>query len=87
MILGIPGSMKNDAFLRNENIIQGQCYYSGCDDGGFDPGNTRQCVGKELTFPDWLEDGDYVLQWSQIGGFDSDGIPTKQLPLYHTCAK
>ena len=36
MILGVPGSMKNDDFLRNENIIQGQCYYSGCDDGGFD---------------------------------------------------
>jgi hypothetical protein len=82
----INGRVSNNGFNDNSNIIQGQCYTGGCDQNGFDPGNTHPCIGKPLTFPDWVSDGEYVLQWTQIGGFDSDAIATKQLPLYKTCA-
>ncbi|KAJ7803031.1 hypothetical protein B0H13DRAFT_2687876 [Mycena leptocephala] len=59
----------------------------GCDKNGFDPGNTHPCVGKNVTIPNWVEDGDYVFSFSSIGGFNSDAVPTKQLPIYHNCAK
>ena len=39
-----------------------------------------------MQIPDWVADGEYTLQFSQIGGFNSEGIVTKQLPLYHNCA-
>jgi len=86
VIKGIEKTNKNAPFLENKNIVGGQCYYFGCDDKGFDPGFTHLCKGKQLEIPNWLADGDYTFQFSQIGGFDSDGIPTKQLPLYHNCA-
>jgi len=74
------------ALLRNENIIQGQCYTRKCNRNGFDPGNTHKCEGAPLEIPDWVSDGNYILQWSHFGGYDSEGVPTRQLPIYHTCA-
>jgi hypothetical protein len=73
-------------FLRNENIIQGQCYTRNCDRNGFDPGNTHSCQGEDMEIPSWVSDGVYILQWSQIGGYNSEAVPTRQLPIYHTCA-
>jgi hypothetical protein len=73
-------------FLRNENIIQGQCYTGNCNMEGFDSGNKHKCIGVDMEIPSWVSDGDYILQWSQIGGYDSNGIATRQLPIYHTCA-
>ncbi|KAJ7695350.1 hypothetical protein B0H17DRAFT_430954 [Mycena rosella] len=83
---GHPANVNNSFLLANENIINGQCYTGGCDKDGFDPGDTHVCVGKNVTIPNWVADGDYVFSFSSIGGFDSDAIPTKQLPLYHNCA-
>jgi hypothetical protein len=77
---------EQEYFLHNENIIQGQCYTGNCDRNGFDPGNTHECNGKDMEIPAWVSDGDYTLQWSQIGGYNSDAIATRQLPIYHTCA-
>lgn len=73
-------------FLRNENIIQGQCYTRNCNRNGFDPGNTHECVGQDMEIPSWVSDGVYILQWSQIGGYNSQAVATRQLPIYHTCA-
>jgi hypothetical protein len=73
-------------FLRNENIIQGQCYTGNCDRNGFDPGNTHLCKGVDMEIPSWVSDGEYILQWSQIGGYNSQQVATRQLPIYHTCA-
>jgi hypothetical protein len=73
-------------FLRNENIIQGQCYTGNCNRDGFDPGNTHECQGKDMEIPSWVSDGVYILQWSQIGGYNSQAVATRQLPIYHTCA-
>jgi hypothetical protein len=74
-------------FLNNENIIQGQCYTHDCDrNSGGDPGNTKVCKGVDMEIPSWVSDGVYILQWSQIGGYNSEGIATRQLPIYHTCA-
>jgi len=73
-------------FLRNENIIQGQCYTRNCQMGDFDPGNTKNCTGHDMEIPSWVSDGVYILQWSQIGGYNSNQDPNKLLPLYHTCA-
>jgi len=73
-------------FLRNENIIQGQCYTGDCNRDGFDPGNTHVCNGTDMEIPSWVSDGDYILQWSQIGGYNSQAVATRQLPIYHTCA-
>jgi len=73
-------------FLRNENIIQGQCYTGNCNRDGFDPGNTHECSGKDMEIPSWVTDGVYILQWSQIGGYNSQAVATRQLPIYHTCA-
>ena len=67
-------------------VIQGQCYTRKCNRKGFDPGNTHKCEGAPLEIPDWVTDGEYVLQWSHFGGYDSEGVPTRQLPIYHTCA-
>ena len=67
-------------------VIQGQCYTRKCNRQGFDPGNTHKCEGAPLEIPDWVPDGEYVLQWSHFGGYDSEGVPTRQLPIYHTCA-
>ncbi|KAJ7481687.1 hypothetical protein FB451DRAFT_134552 [Mycena latifolia] len=86
LTLSHPAKVDNTGFLANENIINGQCYTGGCDKNGFDPGNTHPCVGKNVTIPNWVEDGDYVFSFSSIGGFNSDAVPTKQLPLYHNCA-
>jgi hypothetical protein len=79
---------KNDQelFTRNMNIIQGQCYTGNCDRNGFDPGNTHECNGQDMEIPSWVSDGVYILQWSQIGGYNSEAVPTRQLPIYHTCA-
>jgi hypothetical protein len=82
----VEGFVQNAVFLDNKNVIQAQCHTGGCDQNGFDPGDTKPCNGKPLVIPNWVEDGTYVLQWSQIGSFDSEGIPTKLLPIYHTCA-
>jgi hypothetical protein len=73
-------------FLRNENIIQGQCYTGNCNRDGFDPGNTHECQGQDMEIPSWVSDGVYILQWSQIGGYNSQAVATRQLPIYHTCA-
>jgi len=74
-------------FLHNENIIQGQCYTGNCDlNSGFDSGNTKKCTGHDMEIPSWVSDGVYILQWSQIGGYNSQQDATKQLPIYHTCA-
>jgi hypothetical protein len=73
-------------FLRNENIIQGQCYTGNCDRNGFDKGNTHLCKGVDMEIPSWVSDGEYILQWSQIGSYNSQQDPTRQLPIYHTCA-
>jgi hypothetical protein len=67
-------------------VIQGQCYTRKCNRDGFDPGQTHECEGAELEIPNWVSDGEYTLQWSHFGGYDSDGVPTRQLPIYHTCA-
>lgn len=75
-----------ELFLRNENIIQGQCYTRNCDRNGFDPGNTHKCEGEPMEIPSWVSDGVYILQWSQIGGYNSQAVATRQLPIYHTCA-
>ncbi|KAJ7921449.1 hypothetical protein B0H13DRAFT_1984764 [Mycena leptocephala] len=68
---------------REQEIINGQCYTGKM-------GSTlgqNPCVGKNVTIPNWVADGtDYVLSFSSIGGFNSNGNPTKQLPLYHNCA-
>jgi len=74
------------AFLARENIIQGQCYTGNCDRSGFDPGNTKVCTGHDLTFPNWVQDGEYTLQWSHFSGYNSQAVPTRSLPIYHTCA-
>lgn len=73
-------------FLRNENIIQGQCFTGNCTMNGFDPGNTEPCVGHTMEIPSWVSDGVYILQWSWFGGYNSDDVATRQLPIYHTCA-
>jgi len=73
-------------FMRNENIIQGQCYTGNCDRNGFDPGNTHLCTGQDMEIPSWVSDGTYILQWSQIGSYNSQDVATRQLPIYHTCA-
>ncbi|KAJ7055183.1 hypothetical protein C8F01DRAFT_1159714 [Mycena amicta] len=86
LTLGHPAHADNVGFLANENIINGQCYTGGCEKGAFDPGNTHPCVGKNVTIPPWVEDGDYIFSFSSIGGFNSEQIPSKQLPIYHTCA-
>jgi hypothetical protein len=39
-----------------------------------------------MEIPSWVSDGVYILQWSQIGGYNSQQDATKQLPIYHTCA-
>jgi len=83
---GFPASVDTDLFLDNGNIIGGQCYTGGCDQNGFDPGFTHLCKGKPMVIPDWVEDGDYTLQFSHIGGFNSLGDPLRALPLYHNCA-
>ncbi|KAJ6529905.1 hypothetical protein DFH09DRAFT_153885 [Mycena vulgaris] len=83
---GHPAKVDNKDLLANENIINGQCYTGGCNKNGFDPGNTHPCVGKNVTIPNWVSDGDYVFSFSSIGGFNSEAVPTKQLPLYHNCA-
>ncbi|KAJ6535279.1 hypothetical protein DFH09DRAFT_1404717 [Mycena vulgaris] len=83
---GHPAKVDNKDMLANENIINGQCYTGGCNKDGFDPGNTHECIGKNVTIPNWVSDGDYVFSFSSIGGFNSDAVPTKQLPLYHNCA-
>jgi hypothetical protein len=86
VVKGTAATIDNKVFLDNKNIIGGQCYTGGCDQNGFDPGFTHLCKGKPMVIPDWLADGEYTLQFSHIGGFDSFGIPTKLLPLYHNCA-
>ena len=89
ILKGLPPNIDAGArggLLRNENIIQGQCYTRSCNRDGFDPGNTKECNGHEMEFPTWLEDGEYTLQWSHFGGYNSDGVPTRQLPIYHNCA-
>lgn len=86
MILGTDPVVDNSYFLRNENVIFGQCYTKGCPKNGFDPGNTQECIGHTFQWPTWLEDGVYTFQWSQFGSYNSQQIPTKQLPIYHTCA-
>jgi len=83
---GNVGEKSKAALLANENIIQGQCYTRKCNRKGFDPGNTHKCEGAPLEIPDWVSDGEYVLQWSHFGGFHSEKVPTRQLPIYHTCA-
>jgi len=80
------GPQGKAALLANENIIQGQCYTRNCDRNGFDPGQTRECTGADLEIPNWVADGEYTLQWSHFGGYDSEGVATRQLPIYHTCA-
>jgi len=85
-VTGFVGPEGKAALLANENIIQGQCYTRKCDRSGFDPGQTKKCEGADLEIPDWVSDGEYTLQWSHFGGYDSDGVPTRQLPIYHTCA-
>ncbi|KAJ6528685.1 hypothetical protein DFH09DRAFT_1094374 [Mycena vulgaris] len=72
--------------LANESIINGQFYTGGCNKDGFDPGNRHECIGKNGTIPNRVSDGDYVSSFSSIGGFNSDAVPTKQLPLYRNCA-
>jgi len=85
-VTGNVGTEGKTALLANENIIQGQCYTRKCNRNGFDPGQTHECEGAELEIPNWVSDGEYTLQWSHFGGYDSDGVPTRQLPIYHTCA-
>ena len=53
---------------------------------GFDSGNTHICKGVDMEIPSWVSDGTYILQWSQIGGYNSNSDATRALPLYHTCA-
>lgn len=84
--VGNVGAQGKAALLANDNIIQGQCYTRKCNMQGFDPGNTHKCEGAPLEIPDWVSDGTYILQWSHFGGFHSQGVPTRQLPIYHTCA-
>ncbi|KAJ6535267.1 hypothetical protein DFH09DRAFT_1091804 [Mycena vulgaris] len=84
---GHPAKVDNKDMLANESIINGQCYTGGCNKDGFDPGNTHECIGKNVTIPNWVSDGEYVFSFSSIGGFNSNAVPTKQLPLYHNCAK
>jgi len=74
------------AFLSRDNIIQGQCYTRNCDRSGPDPGNTKVCTGHDLTFPNWLADGEYTLQWAHFSGYNSQGVATRSLPIYHSCA-
>jgi len=83
---GNIGAKDKAALLDNPNIIQGQCYTRNCNQKGFDPGNKHKCEGAPLEIPDWVSDGEYVLQWSHFGGYDSEGVKTRQLPIYHTCA-
>ncbi|KAJ6529935.1 hypothetical protein DFH09DRAFT_1184922 [Mycena vulgaris] len=83
---GHPAKVDNAVLLKNENIINGQCYTGGCNKKGKDVGDKHVCVGKNITIPNWVADGDYVLSFSSIGGFHSSNVPTKQLPLYHNCA-
>ena len=52
----------------------------------FDNGSTHKCIGVDMGIPSWVSDGDYILQWSYIGGYNSKAVATKQLPIYHTCA-
>src|SRR5258708_6174520 len=53
---------------------------------GGDSGNTHECTGVDMEIPSWVSDGVYILQWSQIGGYNSQGDVTRQPPIYHTCA-
>jgi hypothetical protein len=76
-----------DALLHRVNTIQGQCYTRACDRfRGFDSGQTRACEGAPVEIPNWVSDGEYILQWSHFGGYNSDAVATRQLPIYHTCA-
>ena len=47
---------------------------------------THECQGADLEIPKWVADGDYTLQWSNFGGYDSEGVATRQLLIYHSCA-
>lgn len=78
----------NDSLIVSlwSTVIQGQCYTRNCDRSGFDPGNTKVCTGHDLTFPNWLADGEYTLQWAHFSGYNSQGVATRSLPIYHTCA-
>ena len=83
----VVNGASEEALLHRVNTIQGQCYTRQCDrNRGFDSGQTRECVGHDFEIPDWVSDGDYILQWSHFGGFNSDAVATRQLPIYHTCA-
>jgi len=52
----------------------------------FDNSEPSLACKTDITFPTYLADGNYVLQWLYYGVHDSDGVTAETLPFYRSCA-